>query len=199
MSETEIDLAWMLEHDVIASPVRIGRSWLAKLRISGSGVAFRPNVGDAGEYGFRDPKIWCTGRMCRRWLGAPIVVGHPKEGELAEHSYWSTAIGAVIHTWINDEQTELWCVARLFSDELAAELMDGDSLLQLDTSPAVLFDPGELHTITLSDGAVLTVEPEPMLIDHLAVIATKVGEPPPGVWSKEDAGNPGIVKELEDA
>jgi hypothetical protein len=188
----ELELAEAIAAGVLPSPTPLGGSWLIAMRISGSGVAYRALL---GEFCWREPAIWLTDTMCRRWLGVPVVLTHPQGLTLTSGAYQNSVLGAIVHAWIKDD--ELWGITRIYSNGLAAELIQGDSLVAFDTSPSVVFDPDSLTTIALDGGERLLIEGDPIMLDHLAVIITPVGEIG-GVWSKDDVTNLGI-KETVDA
>jgi hypothetical protein len=189
---TETDLAEAIASGELPSPQPLGGSWLIGMRISGTGAAYRSLL---GEFCWREPAIWLTATMSRRWCGVPVVLRHPDGLTLTSGAYQNSVLGAIVFSWIKGD--ELWGIARTYSNALAAELIQGDSLVSFDTSPAVVFDPDTLATIELDGGERLLVEGDPVLIDHLAILITPAGEVG-GVWSKDDATNLGI-KETEDA
>jgi hypothetical protein len=136
-----------------------------------------------------------------RWLGAPVLDSHPP-GETDARAFYEKVVGTIIHCWSTD--TEIWAVARLWGDTLPAKLIESDPNVVFDTSPSVLFAPDEIRTITDPvTGETITIEPRPILIDHLAIITTTGDTPVPGgVWTRSDdptdAGVPTVDTQIEE-
>lgn len=166
---TELDVAAGIASGALPSPTTfLGTSYFA-IRISGTGVAYRPAK---REYGWRDPKIWLGAEMQRRVLGVPVVLGHP-EGTLVKAEYLAQRIAGII-TYAFVRGTELWGVMRALGlhPEEAALLVKGD----YDTSPGIILAGGDITT-EIQKGERLLNEGLPKLVDHVAICAR-------GVWSK---------------
>ena len=80
----ELQLVEGIAEGVLASPQEWQNSTYVKLRLSGTGVAYRPSI---NEYVYRSPDIWLSPTMVRRVLGLPIVIEHPP-GSLMTSRYY---------------------------------------------------------------------------------------------------------------
>jgi colicin import membrane protein len=165
MAVTELDTALAVASGASPSPTRLRNSDYVALRLSGTGVAFRASL---KEFVFRDPDIWLTDEMRRRFLGLPVVVEHPPSGEMTSRDFGDSAVGVVVATYVRDD--ELWGVARVVDAAAAAMISEG----VFDTSPSVVFD-GDAGAF----------------VDHVALVYT--GDGNKGVWTRSDGGNgPGV-------
>jgi hypothetical protein len=191
---TELEIAEAIASGELLSPQPVGGSWLIAMRISGTGCAFRPSL---NEYAWRDGSIWLNARMAQRWRGAPVVLTHPDGLTLSAGAYQNSVLGAIAFSYIQGD--ELWCIARTYSNTLAAELIQPEGLVQFDTSPGVVFRDEDTQPIELIGGQTLLIEGEPELVDHLAVIVTSSGSPAGGVWTKgsDDPADLGIPQNME--
>jgi colicin import membrane protein len=180
---TELETALAVAYGDLPSPTRLRNSEYVALRLSGTGVAYRASL---KEYVFRDPALWLTDEMRRRFIGVPVVVEHPPSGVMTSRDFGDTAVGIVVHAFVRDE--ELWGVARIV-DAAAAKLIAADLF---DTSPSVVFDGDAGAFVDLPGGSRrLLVEAVPAFIDHVALIY--VGEGNRGVWTRSDGENgPGV-------
>ncbi len=165
---TEADVVQGVRDDKLPSPTTFYNASFYALRISGTGAAWRENV---KEFCWRSPALWKSKQMQKRWLGAPIILLHPPDSILDTQSFQERVCGSIVAAFVRGE--ELWCVARIL-DADAAELL---RTCETDTSPAVIFAPGSMATFTMKDGEKMLVEPEPALVDHLAICRA-------GTWSK---------------
>jgi hypothetical protein len=172
----ELDLAASISRGDVAGPQPYGNGWLVNMRISGSGTAWRPGL---NEFANRDPARWLSESMLRRWLGAPVIIGHPPGDLLTAESYRASVVGSIIYTSVRG--SDLYGIARIFDADVVKAITASDSNFS-DTSPSVTFAPDQMSTITLADGSVLRVEGTPDLIDHLAICNL-------GVWSKGGPAN----------
>jgi hypothetical protein len=126
----ELDTALCVASGELPSPTKLRNSDFVALRLSGTGVAYRASI---KEYVFRDPNIWLTDEMRRRFLGLPVIVEHPPSGEMTSKDFGDSAVGLVVVTFVRDE--ELWGVARIVDSSAAKFIAEG----VFDTSPAVAF------------------------------------------------------------
>jgi colicin import membrane protein len=186
----ELEAAAQVASGELPSPTRFGKSVLAALRVSGTGLATRTSI---GETVWRDPAVWLSDDTIARCSGLPIVMDHPPSGALDTGEYADSAVGSVMHAYPadragfpNPDGPDLWCCARLFMDDSdIAEIADSS------TSPCVVFGPNDGNqTITLPDGTECLVEASPSLLDHLAIVTKTAGSA--GVWDKNDDGARGI-------
>jgi colicin import membrane protein len=123
----------------------------------------------------REPSIWLSEEMQRRCLGLPVVMEHPEGGMLNSPEFAARAVGMIVYSFVRG--SDLMGVARVL-DAAAIEILKEGA----DTSPALQFAPGTGARIDIG-GKSLLIEPEPMLVDHLAVCAK-------GVWTRD--GAPGV-------
>jgi hypothetical protein len=174
----ELETAKAIASGAIPSGQPIGNSSLVALRISGTGAAARPAL---GEWCWRPPQVWLSAETLARVAGLPVVIDHPRR-ELDATQYAARSIGAILYPYVadrsgveNTEGPDLWGIARVFldPDQIAA-------LPDLSTSPMVTFDGTEGNqTITLPDGRRCLVEAAPQTIDHVAIVTDGAG-----VWDK---------------
>ncbi|MGA2793697.1 MAG: DUF2213 domain-containing protein [Roseiarcus sp.] len=175
---TDSQVARAVFSGVLPSPTQWQASNYVKLRLSGVGVAHRPNVPPRGEYAYRDPAIWLTDEMASRFLGVPIVVEHPASGILSSTTFGNTVVGVVVYA--RAEGDALWGVGRILDAAAADYIARG----VFDTSPAVVFAPDRAGATIDVDGVPLLCEPPPMRIDHVALVYTLDGNK--GVWTRQD-------------
>jgi hypothetical protein len=164
----------------LEGPVTFLGSTFFRLRISGTGCAFRQKQ---GEFCFRDPRLWLTDSMAMRWAGVPLIVLHPPGGLLDAAAFYDRVIGTIVRAFVDGD--ELIGVARILDADVAMLLAKYGA----DTSPSVRFGEGEVEPITLKTGERFLVERDPILCDHLAIC-------PEGVWSKGDHAEKGVQGEL---
>ncbi len=175
---TELDTAKNIRDGVLPSPQKIGNLWLFAIRISGTGLSFRPTL---NEYVERQPENYLTDEFLERCNGLPVVWKHPKGNKLDSDSFKERVIGTVFLPYI--AENEVWGIAKVFDTD-AAEIMDKH---QLSTSPGVTFAAGTNARVQLKDGSSLLIEGNPNLLDHIAIVEE-------GVWDK--GGEPsGVLSE----
>ena len=176
----ELETAKAIASGALPSPQRISDSSLVALRISGTGAAERPAL---GELVWRDPAIWLSPETVARCNGLSVILDHPASASLNPAEYAARSIGAILYPYIadrsgvaNTDGPDVWGVARVFlSEEQVAALPD------MSTSPSVTFTKtAGNQMIELPDGRRCLVEGSPQLIDHVA-ITTDCG----GVWDKK--------------
>ncbi len=175
-SMNELDVARAIQSGELASPTRFQNMSLVKMRVTGTGAAYRMGI---DEFVWRDPSLYLKQEFLDRCY-VPVIWEHPKKSILNSQEYANRVIGNVMLPFIQDD--EVWCVARIYDDE-AVEAIDNNTL---STSPAVVFGPSSGNKkLTLEDGSKLLIEGEPTLIDHLAICGIREdGTPIPGVWDK---------------
>ncbi len=168
---TETDVIERLKRGELDSPVRFGPLWLFRMRVTGTGIAYRPQH---KEWVYRPPRFWLTKSMLRRVDGLPILAMHSDAAPVSGDEYHLRQIGILVHPWIDDQ--DIWGIAKVYDDNDASLIVNKFP----STSPSVTFgpdDPGEY--VKLETGETLFIEPDPLYIDHLAVV-------PEGVWDKFD-------------
>jgi hypothetical protein len=172
----ELDVAHAIQSGELASPTRFQNMSLVKMRVTGTGAAYRMGI---DEFVWRDPSLYLKQEFLDRCY-VPVIWEHPERSILNSEEYANRVIGNVMLPFIQDD--EVWCVARIYDDD-AVEAIDNGTL---STSPAVVFGPSSGNKkMTLEDGSKLLIEGEPTLIDHLAICGTREdGTPIAGVWDK---------------
>ena len=184
MSEiaTELDVARAVASGELPSPTEYGNSKYFRLRISGTGVAWRSKH---REFCFRPRSIWTSPEMIERvGAGLLVIFEHPPGGTLDGRNFYERICGVCVHGFVvegADGSAELWAVARVVDEVAAGIIASGD----FDTSSACTFDASDNTVVQLDDGPLL-LEGNPRFLDHVALIFA----PGRGVWSKggEDLG-----------
>ncbi len=168
----ELDIARLMAAGVLSSPQQYANSVLFKIRITGTGLAYRSAN---EEFTWRSPNDYLTGDFLDRCNGLMVILDHPKKGLLDGDELRKRVIGAVIYPFIDGD--DVMGIARII-DLDAAELMASE---QLSTSPSVV--TARDATLVLSDGSQCNIEGAPVVLDHVAICAV-------GVWDKggEPAG-----------
>ena len=178
----ELDVAKAVASGELPSPTEYGNSKYFRLRISGTGVAWR---GKHQEFCYRPKSIWTSPEMIQRVSsGLLLIFEHPPGGVLDGKAFYERVAGVCTLGFVvegADGSAELWAVARVV-DEVAAGIIASG---QFDTSPACSFDASDNSVLQLNDGPLL-LEGNPRFLDHVALIFA----PGRGVWSKggEDLG-----------
>jgi len=173
---TETDVARAVEAGELASPSVFANSWYFRIRISGTGFAYRPRL---KEYVWRDANLYLTPKFTERCLGLPVVIMHPDKEMLDGQELADRIVGTVVRAWI--EGDEVWAVTRILNEAAARYIVDN----KLSTSPGVVFlNPKVNEKIEMEDGYQMLVEADPSLLDHVAIC-------PEGVWDKK-SGPTGI-------
>jgi hypothetical protein len=170
----ERDLALQIADGTLESPQRFANSFFWAIRVSGVGCAWRESI---QEFCWRDASIWLTPAMIARATGCPVLVDHPSNGMLSSQEFAARCVGVTTYAYIKDN--ELWAVARILDAGANEILLDG---AYADTSPCVTFEPGTGAKIDIG-GRSLLIEPDPMLLDHIALCVK-------GVWTRES--DPGV-------
>ena len=173
---TEMDVAKGIRDGLVESPASIGNAWLFDIRISGTGISYRPQL---DEYVFRPPEFYLCDDFLERCNGLSVIFDHPVKGMLNTDEYRNRSIGSIILPYIptgEDDKhspTEVWGIARIY-DRDAAELM---MTTHISTSPGVTFDKDNMTYMRTDDGSRLLLEGKPKVLDHIAVCEA-------GVWDK---------------
>jgi 8-oxo-dGTP pyrophosphatase MutT (NUDIX family) len=165
----ELDLARAIAGGTMSSPQQYENLWLFALRITGTGVSYRPEL---EEYVWRDPSIYLNADFLARSNGLAVIWQHPEGDELNQTEFENRIIGAIMLPYLFTD--EVWGVAKVYDQNAAQMMLDHG----LSTSPAVIFrDPSVNETRKLAGNKTLLIEGEPSLLDHLAICEL-------GVWDK---------------
>jgi hypothetical protein len=175
----ELDIARAIAAGTLPSPTEYQNSKFYRVRVSGTGVAWRPSI---REFVYRPPRVWLAPEMCQRVAGLAVVAEHPDKKILDGNSFYASIVGICVLGFV--EGDELMGVVRVI-DERASAILDGGAF---DTSPSVSFAPDQ-NTMLQLDGDTLLIEENPKLLDHLALVDTSTGNR--GVWTKPGA-EPGV-------
>ena len=173
---TEMEVAKSIRDGITESPTPFGNGWLFDIRITGTGISYRPAL---DEYVFRPPEFYLCDEFLERCNGLAVIFDHPAKSMLDTDEYRNRSIGSIILPYIPTKEddrhqlTEVWGIARIY-DRDAAELM---MTSHISTSPGVHFGPGTLVPVRADDGSKLLIEGKPDDIEHIAVCEA-------GVWDK---------------
>lgn len=164
----ELDVARMMAVGELASPQHYMNVWLFNLRVTGTGLSYRPKL---KEFVFRKPENYLTEDFLARCSGLPIIFLHPPKDILDSDEFSQRIVGTAMLPYIRGD--EVWCIAKIYDAE-CIELMNSK---QMSTSPAV----AGLFGVKLKteDGKTIFVENDPKLLDHLAICEK-------GVWDKDE-------------
>ncbi|MHB8816950.1 MAG: NUDIX domain-containing protein [Steroidobacteraceae bacterium] len=172
----ELGVAKAIRDGELTSPQRVGDCWLVALRITGTGASYRPEI---DEFVWRDPALYLNDEFLQRCPGLPVILDHPKEGDLDSKEYAARSVGSVFLPYIVPEQEAVWSIAKVY-DGATIKLMEKE---QLSTSPMVETNGPK---IKLEDGKHILLEQKPEFISHVAICDAGVwdkGGPPSGVQS----------------
>ena len=185
----ELDVARAMQRGELTSPQRFANVYLFKVRVTGTGVSYRPSL---KEYVYRRPENYLTDDFLARCAGLPLIVDHPEGDMLDTKEFINRTIGTVFFAFV--EGDEVWSIAKVWDVDFAQRMENGlknseGETVPMSTSPNVVFIGGGAGTkLQLEDGRTLLVENSPDFVDHLAVCEV-------GVWDK--GGNPAGVVSVE--
>jgi hypothetical protein len=165
----EFEVAEAMRDGELASPQPFENVLLVDMRISGTGVSYRPKL---KEWVYRRPEIYLTKDFLRRCQGLPVIYEHPEKAMLDSDSFAKQIVGVMQLPYIKGD--DVWGIARIYDRETAKQLSEET----LSTSPSVVFrDPQVNYEVQLDNGESMLVEGNPSYIDHLAICER-------GVWDK---------------
>lgn len=175
----ELQMARAIAAGELLSPERHGNMWLFALRITGTGLSYRPGV---DEYVYRRPENYLTDEFCQRCAGLPVLMMHPDKATLDSKEFGDRVVGAMMFAYI--KENEVWGIARIYDDDAAAMMISG----RLSTSPTVVLRKNVSTKFEQEDGSTLLIEGKPAHVDHVAICER-------GVWDKGEGPN-GIRSEI---
>ena len=174
----ELGIARAIAAGDLVSPQRYANVLLVAIRITGTGLAYRPSL---EEFPWRDTAIYLTPEFLARCNGLPVILEHPGKGMLNTEEFRSRIVGSVFLPYIQGE--EVWAVAKIW-DMPVAEMLETE---QMSTSPGVVIRDADSTEIGLPEGGTLLIEGKPKLLDHIALLfAGPDGDEShgAGVWDK---------------
>lgn len=174
----ELGVAAAMRDGELASPQTYMNMLLIPLRITGTGVAYRPLT---DGFVFRDPALYLNDEFVQRCYGLNVIWDHPpKKPVLDSKEFAKRIVGNIFLPYIKGD--EVWGIAKIYDDE-AKEILTTE---QVSTSPGVYLGSQAKHT--MDSGEEVLIEGKAILIDHLAVCPLGVwdkGGPPTGVLNDE--------------
>lgn len=179
----ELGVAKAIRDGELTSPQRFGDCWLVALRITGTGASYRPEI---DEFVWRDPALYLNDEFLQRCPGLPVILDHPKKGDLDSKEYAARSVGSIFLPYIKPEEQEVWGIAKVY-DDATLKLMEKE---QLSTSPMVETNGPK---IKLEDGKHILIEQKPEFISHVAICDVGVwdkGGPPSGVQISTSGDTP---------
>jgi hypothetical protein len=106
----EQDIYRALAEGVIPSPTTWQGSTYVCIRATGVGVAYRASH---NEYVYRDPAVWNSARMLKRFEAIPLQWEHPPSGTITSRSFADACIGLTCYAYIHPEEDAPWVVCRV--------------------------------------------------------------------------------------
>jgi 8-oxo-dGTP pyrophosphatase MutT (NUDIX family) len=171
----ELDIAKAMAAGDLTSPQRYSNMLLVAIRITGTGLAYRPSH---DEYPWRDPALYLNEEFLQRCNGLPVILEHPRKSMLNTKEYRDRNIGSVFLPFIRGN--EVWAIAKVFDMDVA-EMIETE---RMSTSPGLTCDGVE---VTMKDGTTLLIENEPDVLDHIALLFSHpqgTGKGGTGVWDQ---------------
>lgn len=157
----ELDIAKAMAAGDLVSPQRYHNMLLVAIRITGTGIAYRPSL---EEFVWRDTEIYLTPEFLQRCNGLPVILEHPKKNVLDSKEFKSRIVGTVFLPYISGDS--VWSIAKIY-DAKVADMLETE---KMSTSPGVVIRTIDSAELAMSDGKVLLLEGEPSLVDHIALL-----------------------------
>jgi 8-oxo-dGTP pyrophosphatase MutT (NUDIX family) len=177
MTMDELGIARAMTEGRLPSPQRYQNVTLWNMRITGTGVSYRPSL---NEFVYRPPEHYLNPDFLARIGGLSAIVEHPDAAVMDSKEFSARVVGSLMIPYIKAAEEEVWGIVRVYDDWTNAALEKEDA----STSPTVLLRQGESTKMKLEDGSTLLMEGAPALVDHIAILPFS-GK---GVWDK--AGPP---------
>ena len=191
LTMNELGVAEAIRDGRLTSPQRYENVWLFAIRITGTGVSYRPSL---KEFVYRNPELYLNPVFLARCNGLQVIWIHPPKATLDSTEFVKRTIGAIFVPYIKGE--DVWGIAKVYDDGAAQAMIEED----LSTSPTVVFkgkDPKNVNRkVTLDDGRVVLIEGDPTLLDHVAICSAGVwdkGGDPSGIEARSDSSDGWIV------
>lgn len=167
----ELGIARAMAASELTSPQTYHNVTLWAMRITGTGVSYRPSL---DEFVYRPPEDYLNPDFLARCSGLAAIVEHPPNATMDSKEFGARVVGAVMLPYIKAD--EVWGIVKVYDDETNKALHDEEA----STSPTVVLRKGGSTSMTLDDGSRLLIEGKPALIDHVALLP-RGGK---GVWDK---------------
>jgi hypothetical protein len=174
----ERQIAALIARGILESPLMFRGSMMVAIRITGTGISYRPQH---REWVYRGAS-WLSTEMQQRCSGLVVTWLHPPSRTLDTESLHEQIVGVVLLGFIRE--SALWGVARILDQQAQRALREGG----WDSSPAVQHG-AELKHISIGK-CTLQIESEPSLCDHVAICGV-------GIWGKYRGASPGVDVEGE--
>lgn len=165
---SEWDVIKAMQKGELPSPQRYGPLWLFRVRVTGTGVSYRPQH---EQYVYRPPQYYLNDEFLERVKGLPILLMHTENGAAHGDEYHQRNIGTLVAPWV--EGSDVWGIAKVYDDDDAQLIVNHFP----STSPSITVETAEDSVVDAGDGEKLLIEGEPVYLDHLAMV-------PEGVWDK---------------
>lgn len=171
----ELGIAKAIIAGELTSPQRYANLLLIAIRISGTGLSYRPAL---DEFVVRDKDIYLSPDFLQRCNGLPVILEHPDTPLLDTKEFKARIVGTVFLPYIRDE--EPWGIAKILDMKIATML----ETEKMSTSPGVFCGGAKLK---LPGDNKLLIEDKPSLVDHIALLYSDPdgsGTGGKGVWDK---------------
>jgi 8-oxo-dGTP pyrophosphatase MutT (NUDIX family) len=171
----ELGIAKAIQAEELTSPQRYCNLLLIAIRITGTGVAYRPAH---DQFPFRDPAFYLTPEFLQRCNGLPVILEHPDAPVLNTEEFRERIVGTIFIPYIHGD--EVWGIAKIL-DMKVADMLETE---EMSTSPGVYCGGVKLQ---MRSGKTLLIEDKPELVDHIALLyASTDGHDKGGhgVWDK---------------
>lgn len=188
--QDETQLARSVASGELASPQKFANSWYFRIRLSGTGLSYRPALKEYVERlpeHYLEPDTPELPSFAARCNGLPVIWVHPDKMVLDTEEFARRVVGTVVLPYVggpdgeDPDAREVWGVARIIDADAARQMREN----KLSTSPAVELPPEGNERVPAGDGKHLLIENRPKFVDHIAIV-------PEGVWDKMGLAGRGV-------
>jgi len=179
LNANELDVARMIAQGDLTSPQPYKNMMLWAIRITGTGVSYRPSV---DEFVVRDPADYLNDEFLARCNGLPVILEHPNRPVMNSKDFKDRIVGTVFLPYLRMDLGEVWAVAKIYDNHANSLLLSREA----STSPCVAWGREKAGQRFVDDqGRKILVENDPALLDHIAILPVDDdGEGGAGVWDK---------------
>ena len=110
-AENETDVAHLMADGILPSPQRYGNMHMWRMRITGTGLAYRSSL---GEHVYRPPENYLNDQFLARCNGLPVVLEHPDANVLSSDEYRARNVGTIVLPFISGEDVD--GIARIYPE-----------------------------------------------------------------------------------